>query len=117
VFTSFDTTAGDSSRASPPGASSFSTAQVVSEAYRTHEVDWIKRVETFHDAEGLGRVAIIVAIDFEETKPSLGPSGRPIQRERAVDMQHGALEIADEREGFAKQGDRITYDISATPAC
>jgi hypothetical protein len=69
ALTSFDTTAGDSSRASPPGASSFSAARFVSETYRTHEVDWIERVETFHDAESLGRVAMIVAIDFEETEP------------------------------------------------
>jgi hypothetical protein len=31
--------------------------------------------------------------------------------------KHGVLEIAGERDGSAEQGDRITFEISAAPAC
>jgi hypothetical protein len=31
--------------------------------------------------------------------------------------KHDVLEIAGERDGSAEQGDRITFEISAAPAC
>ncbi len=100
VLASFDAIAGDSSRASPPGASFFSAARVANEdrfgstadfgPFRTHGVDWIERVETFRDAEGLGRVAMTVTIGLEEVEPGARPCARPIQRERAARSWYAA---------------------------